>query len=608
MLKDLKRNLWGYVDIYFKIVSNYVILHGSHYEICNKIIPNLLNFICGIFNHSSLFDQVIKENDLGKYYIDLDNNSDRESSELKNFIQFLESDNPIKYSTKGIDRVEHSHGQLSVDEIYRLRYGDHTKISLVDIVVYPTDEDQIQHIYTEAKEKSYKIIPYGGGTNVTGCLMIQKSDDKKLYISMDMRYFNKILKVNTSNNYAIIQSGACGREIEDELNKIGYTMGHEPDSYEFSTLGGWISTYASGMRRYKYGNIEDIVIDFGYINDYSKKIDISFSVRHSHGSKINNILFGHEGNLCIITDVLVKIKKIPEDKLFDSVLLYNITDGIKFLKEVHESNIQLSSIRLVDNEQFKFGQALKPQKTFFKSLIDKITKFYLFNILKFDPHQMVACTLMFEGSSEQNKFNLNLIKKIASKYNGILGGSENGKAGYNLTHSIAYIRDFTHEYNIIGETFDTSIEWSKIEDMAESVKLICKEEANKYLENYKPFISYRISQLYDTGVCVYFTFSFYNNMKSADNNMESAEEGIKIYHLLENKMREVMIEKGGSISHHHGIGQIKNEELKNHLKNEELKNHLKITDSCFMIELNKSIKKLFDEKNVLSNNGILMTD
>ena len=81
--------------------------------------------------------------------------------------------------------------------------------------------------------------------------------------------------------------------------------------------------------------------------------------------------------------------------------------------------------------------------------------------------------------------------------------------------------------------------------------------------------------------------------------MKSAEEGIKIYHLLENKMRKKMIEKGGSISHHHGIGQI---------KNEELKNHLKITNSCFMIELNKSIKKLFDEKNVLSNNGILMTD
>jgi alkyldihydroxyacetonephosphate synthase len=594
MLEHLKQNLWGYIDIYFKKVSNYVILHGSHYEICNKIIPNLLNFICGILNHSSLFDQVIKENDLIKYYDDLDNNTDKNSSELNNFIHFLESNShndPINYSIKGKDRVEHSHGQLSVDEIYRLRYGNHKEISLVDIVVYPTNEDQIQYIYTEAKAKSYKIIPYGGGTNVTGCLMIQKSDDKKLYISMDMRYFNKILKIETFNNYAIIQSGACGKEIEDELNKIGYTMGHEPDSYEFSTLGGWISTYASGMRRYKYGNIEDIVIDFGYINDYSKKLDISFPVRYSHGSKINNIILGHEGNLCIITDVLVKIKKIPEDTLFDSVLLYNITDGIKFLKEVHESNIQLSSIRLVDNEQFKFGQALKPQKTFFKSLFDKITKFYLFNILKFDPHQMVACTLMFEGSYEQNKFNLNLIKKIASKYNGILGGSENGKAGYNLTHSIAYIRDFTHQYNIIGETFETSIEWSKIEDMAESVKLICKEKAKEYLSDYTPFISYRISQIYDTGVCVYFTFCFYNNM-------ESAEEGIKIYHLLENKMRHIMVKKGGSISHHHGIGKIKNTELKDHLNK----------TNKYMIELNKSIKKLFDEKNVLSNNGLNLMD
>jgi alkyldihydroxyacetonephosphate synthase len=594
MLDDLKKHLWGFRDTFFelkKTVSNnitnsYIIIAGLKYDICNKKIPEFLNFICKITGKLTLFDNKITTNveKLDVYYKQLKLTTDEKLNDFD--IKVLLDKNNIRYSTDGYELLSHSHGQLSVDEIYQIMYGDFKQIDVVDIVVYPTNVSEIELLYNESKNKNYKIIPYGGGTNVTGCLLIHKKKhpEKKLYISVDMRNYNKILHVNTKSNYAIIQSGACGKEIEDGLNKLGYTMGHEPDSYEFSTLGGWISTYASGMRRNKYGNIEEIVIDFDYVNEHSKKqfqVDrCEYNVvRHSHGPKTINLFFGHEGNFGIITDVLVNIKKIPETKLYESILFHKMSDGISFLKKVNENGIYPSSIRLVDNEQFKFGQSLKPEKSWLNKIIDNLKKIYLFSFLGFELNKMVACTIMVEGTATYCDFTINEIKRLAHLYNGVLGGSENGRAGYNLTHAIAYIRDFLQEYGFIGETFETSIEWDKIEDMAESVKTVLHNESKNYI-NTTPFLSYRISQTYNTGVCVYFTFGFYKDEDKTPNN------GIDIYHILEKKMRKVMKEKGGSISHHHGIGQIKSCEL-----------NPKYT------ELNKKIKHLFDKKNVFCNNN-----
>jgi len=599
MLDNLKKHLWGFSDTFFELKNTlnniktaYIIITGFRYDICNKKIPNFLNFICSIIEKPDLFETIMLTNDdkLESYYkqLELDSNEKLNGKRLKKFKCLLE-ENAINFSTDGYELLSHSHGQLSVDEIYQIRYGDFKNIDVVDIVVYPTDVHQIELLYQEASKNNYKLISYGGGTNVTGCLLFKKDHAKSLYISVDMRNYNKILHYDLINNYAIIQSGACGKEIEEGLNKVGFTMGHEPDSYEFSTLGGWISTYASGMRRNKYGNIEEIVIDFGYVNDYTKhivtndkdkKVNCSI-VRHSEGSKVHSLFFGHEGNSGIITDVLVNIKKIPEKKVYESVLFHTMANGISFLKKVNENGLYPSSIRLVDNEQFKFGQALKPEKSWFSYIIDKFKKFYLFSVLGFDINKMVACTIMVEGTTEYCNFTMKEIQKLVKKYDGILGGSENGKAGYNLTHAIAYIRDFLSEYGVIGETFETSIEWDKIEDMAESVKTVLQKESKKYI-NTKPFLSYRVSQTYNTGVCVYFTFAFYKDEDKTPN------DAIEIYHTLENKMRKVMKEKGGSISHHHGVGKIKAKEL-----NSEF------------VEIHKQIKNVFDKNDILCNNNYI---
>ena len=102
------------------------------------------------------------------------------------------------------------------------------------------------------------IVPYGGGTNVTSALSLDVNE-KRMIVSLDMTRMNAIKWVDKENMMACVQAGIAGQDLERDLKQYGVCSGHEPDSMEFSTLGGWISTRASGMKKNTYGNIEDIV-------------------------------------------------------------------------------------------------------------------------------------------------------------------------------------------------------------------------------------------------------------------------------------------------------------------------------------------------------------
>lgn len=106
------------------------------------------------------------------------------------------------------------------------------------------------------------LIPYGGGTNVTQALYLRnghKSQEGRMIVSLDMSRMNKIVWIDKDNMIACVQAGIRGQDMERDLKLSGYLSGHEPDSSEFSTLGGWVSTRASGMKKNTYGNIEEIV-------------------------------------------------------------------------------------------------------------------------------------------------------------------------------------------------------------------------------------------------------------------------------------------------------------------------------------------------------------
>jgi alkyldihydroxyacetonephosphate synthase len=161
---------------------------------------------------------------------------------------------------------------------------------------------------------------------------------------------------------------------------------------------------------------------------------------------------------------------------------------------------------------------------------------------------MVACTLVFEGTREEVQQQEKALYRIAERHGGMKAGGENGRRGYQLTYSIAYIRDFLMNYYIIAESFETSVSWSDTLALCNNVKQrLQKEYAERKLPG-KPFVTARVTQVYRTGVCIYFYFGFY--YKGIANPQE-------VYLDLENAARDEILKSGGSLSHHHGVGKLR---------------------------------------------------
>lgn len=537
--EERHRHKWGYVDTRFEFDDpRNVKVTGNRYPISGFRMPHLMPFVEEMLNFSICPEDMAVENQ--------DHNIPQPNIKA-NFLKAIETQfKPDQSSMDEKDRLVHSHGQLSVDEIYRILYGSSLE-RVVDLVFFPQSEEDIKGVIELANEHNVCLIPYGGGTNVSGALAIP-AEEERMVVSVDMQRMNRLIWIDEENFQACIEAGIMGKHLEKLLNEKGYTSGHDPDSIEFSTLGGWISTNASGMKKNKYGNIEDIVIEATLVTPTGDIKTKCITPRNSTGIQPQAFLFGSEGNLGIITKAVIKIHLKPEARKFGSLVFPRFENGIRFLKELRQSGTLPASIRLVNNNEFRFGQALKPKPTFWKGIISYFQKFILLQVKGFQPLEMVACTVLMEGAEEEINQQEKALFRIAKRHQGISGGASNGKWGYSLTFGIAYIRDFFGQFHILGETFETSVPWSKVLQVCQSVQQELVEQAETYQVPGTPYLSYRVTQTYHTGVCIYFTMAFYG---------KGLEDPDKAYHHIEQRLRQVILDNGGSLSHHHGIGKIR---------------------------------------------------
>lgn len=532
---------WGFADTKFAINKRgNVMVEGNRYELSGQELPKLLPWMSGVLGIE------IDPQDIHQSAYPVNIPAPLENKEFTAAINGFLSENQI--STDGENRLRHGHGQTQ-EEIFALKHFGIKRIP--DLVVYPENEEQVAELIRTAKNYEISLIPFGGGTNVTDALRCQESENR-LIVSVDMRRMNRILWIDTENMMACIEAGAVGRHIMQTLEKQGFTMGHEPDSVEFSTLGGWVATNASGMKKNKYGNIEDIVLDVTVATSDGRLKRKTSSPRESVGTDSRRLMFGSEGTLGIITSAIVKLFPLPEAKVYGSVLFPSYEDGFAFMKEVTLNSTPPASMRLVDNLQFQFGMALKPASSGLKVLKSNLEKFFVTKVKGFEPEKMVACTLVFEGTCREVEHQQREVYRIAEKHKGMKAGGENGRRGYQLTYSIAYIRDFLMNHYIIAESFETSCGWSEAMKICERVKQVLTEEFKRRGLPGNPVIISRITQVYRTGVAIYFYFGFY--YKGIPNPSE-------VYVELENIARAEILRLGGSLSHHHGIGKIRQEFL-----------------------------------------------
>ncbi|NKB70902.1 MAG: FAD-binding protein [Candidatus Latescibacteria bacterium] len=567
---------WGYTDTRFEFDGPRTVkVTGQRYPIAGYSMPYLIPFAEEVLGTSFKPEDMVPEN------------QDHPAPEpranpafLEGVAQALEAD---QISQDPKQRLVHSHGQLSVDETYRLLYGDPLD-RLVDVVLYPQSEEDVQAIVQLAHQHDACLVPYGGGTNVTAALACP-ADEERLIASVDMRRMNQIASLDEDNMQACIEAGISGKQLELQLQARGFTTGHDPDSIEFSTLGGWISTNASGMKKNKYGNIEEIVVSATLVTP-TGNIETRYTMpRNSTGIQPGLLLFGSEGNLGIITKAVLKLHSRPQVQKYGSLIFPDFAHGVAFLKELRQrQGVVPASIRLVNNFELRFGHALKSApSSALKKLERKLQDFVLFKIKGFKPLEMAACTIAMEGTPAEVAHQEKVILGTGKRHKGMSGGSTNGQRGYMLTFGIAYIRDFFGQFNILGESFETSIAWDRIHDVTSAVRQQLFDQCKEHGIDGLPYLGFRVTQTYQTGVCIYFTMAF---------SGKGLDDPVSTYHTIEHGLRQTIIDHGGSLSHHHGIGKIRRQFMPQ-------------VHSDNSIDLVRQAKKALDPKNVFAvGNGV----
>lgn len=202
----------------------------------------------------------------------------------------------------------------------------------------------------------------------------------------------------------------------------------------------------------------------------------------------------------------------------------------------------------MDNEQFKFGQALRPETSWVGVFLQSLKHAYITRIKGFCWDNLCVATLLFEGySNKEVMAQETRIYEIAKSRGGVPSGESNGERGYTLTFVIAYIRDLGLDYHVLAESFETSVSWSRASALCRSVKACVTKECQ--LRGIQHFlVSCRITQTYDAGCCIYFYMGFNYGMIS---------DPVKTYEAIEEAARHEILACGGSLSHHHGVGKMR---------------------------------------------------
>jgi alkyldihydroxyacetonephosphate synthase len=530
---------WGYTDTRFEFDGpRSVRVTGSRYPLSGYSMPYFIPFVEEVLELPIRPEEMVAEKQVKEVP------PPKLNQDFLSALKGCLDEHQVSLADQ--DRLTHSHGQLSVDEIYRLLYGQ-PPARLVDAVLYPQSEEQVRAIVRLAVAHDVCLVPYGGGTNVSGALACPVEEQRPI-ASVDMRRMDRILWLDEENLQACVEAGICGKELERQLDARGYTSGHDPDSIEFSTLGGWISTSASGMKKNKYGNIEDIVLEAVLVSPTGDLETRRATPRNSIGVQPRALLFGSEGNFGIITRAILKVHPRPQVRRYGSLVFPDFATGVRFLKALRQTGALPASIRLVNNNEFRFGQALKPAPGPWKGLLEGVQKFFLLRIKGFKPKNMVACTIVMEGTADEVRHQRRTLFRTAGKFNGLSGGARNGRRGYMLTFGIAYIRDFFNQFHILGETFETSVPWNSIHAVTQAVEQELEQQCRAYGVRGRPYLSYRVTQTYHTGVCIYFTMGFCG---------KGLERPDQVFHDIEQRLRQVILDQGGSLSHHHGVGKIR---------------------------------------------------
>ncbi len=476
---------------------------------------------------------------------------------------------PDNVTQDGYSRVKYSSGMTMI-EVNTLRKKGNE--SVADIVVHPRDKEDVQKIVSYCHNEKIPIYAYGGGSSVNFGHMPVKGG-----ISLVMKtHMNKIIMLNEADQTVRVQSGMMGPAYEDALNRAPeifsakgkYTGGHFPQSFEYSSVGGWVVTLGSGQQSSYYGDAYDLVLSQEFVTPAGQIKTLDYAATAT-GPKINDIMKGSEGSFGILTELTMKIfRYMPENQNDFAFIFPDWEAAVSATREISQGEFGMPSVfRISDPEETTMGLKLYGVEG---TVLDK-----LIQARGYESGKRCLYIGHTEGEKGFSRHVKKMVKQICKKHGAMYLTGYPVKKWRAGRYSDPYMREDLQDYGIISDTVESSVSWSNLHNLHQGVRAFIKSRPNTICLTHA-------SHFYAQGTNLYFIFI-------------AKYKDIDEYKKFLGRIMDAIQQHGGSISHHHGVGKMFGPLMEKHLGKEQM-------------EVLRALKHHFDPNNIMNPGGQLGLD
>jgi len=441
-------------------------------------------------------------------------------------------------STDALDRVIHARGK-SLRDLVRHRRGELGRIP--DVVVRPGGEDEVQALMRAAVEADAVLIAFGGGTNIAGSLEASEAETRTI-VSVDLGRLDQVVGIDAESRLATVQAGVLGPRLEEQLNTQGWTLGHFPDSFTHSTLGGWIATRSSGMQSDKYGDVADLTRAVRVVTPGGLLVTRPVPVT-STGPSVREMVLGSEGRLGIICEATVQVHRLPASRKILGYLFPDWPSSLAAMSDIAASEAAPSVTRVSDARETHFSFATKKDSSAVDRLKSKALAVFLKRRRGFDLEAMCLSFIGYEGSADHVAAQIKLVKRIVSRHGGVGIGGGPGAIYDQKKFDTPYIRDFLLDCGALGDVSETSAAWSELPALYENVVAAAYRAFDGL--GIRGYLMCHLSHSYHAGACLYFTFAF---------KPSGEREPLEEYDVIKSAVQQTFVDSGATLSHHHAVG------------------------------------------------------
>jgi len=435
------------------------------------------------------------------------------------------------FQTDARQRLLHARGQSFPDWI-AMRSGRMGPFA--DGVALPGSHDEAAQALAAARRIGALVVPYGGGTSVVGHLDVPAGD--RPVVSISLERMNRLLAVDERSQLATFGAGTPGPQVEAQLRTHGFLLGHFPQSYPYSTLGGWVVTRSSGQQSLRYGRIEQLFAG-GRLSTPRGELRVGGVPASAAGPDLREAVLGSEGRLGLLTEVTARVRRLSACEDFNGVFFPDWDSAVEAMRAIVQNDVPLSMLRLSNEVETETQLRLAGHPELIR---------WLQRYLGMRGIQARQCMLMMglTGSLAEVRRMRREALAIARRFRGVHVGKAMGKAWARNRFRGPLLRNALWELGYAADTVETSVNWPKTTPLMRAIEQAAQDALAADNERVHAFT--HLSHVYRQGCSIYSTF-VYRAAGDADANLER-------WRRLKTRVSETIVAHGGTISHQHGVG------------------------------------------------------